>query len=113
MSRSPADVVLRSYTIEDDLARAHEAAVEVTVTLADERRRWCFFMTPAALAACGDVVEGTRVRLHLGEPHMIVVSELTPDVIERVLRELEAAGELVRRTLPLDRTRNAQRGAAG
>ena len=93
--------MLRSYRIDDDLARADEAAVEVTVTLADERRRWCFFMTPAALAACGDWVEGTRVRLHLGEPHMIVVSELSVDVIERVLRQLQAEGELERRTLPL------------
>jgi hypothetical protein len=93
--------VLRSYTIDDDLADADRGAVEVTVTLADERRRWCFFITPAALAAVGDWVEGTRVRLHLGEPHMIVVSELSRDVVERVLRQLERDGELERRTLPL------------
>ena len=94
--------MLRSYRIDDDLAGADTSAVEVSVTLADERRRWCFFMTPAALAACGNFVEGTDVRMHLGEQHMIVVSDLTVDVIERVLRQLDAAGELERRTLPLD-----------
>ena len=93
--------MLRSYKIDDDLATADEGAIEVTVTLTDERRRWLFFMTPAALAACGDWVKGTRVRMHLGEPHMIVVAEVTVDIIERVLRQLEASGELERRTLPL------------
>jgi hypothetical protein len=93
--------VLRSYTIDDDLGAADRAAVEVTVTLTDVRRRWCFFITPAALAAVGDYVEGTSVRVHLGEPHMIVVSEVSRDVVERVLRQLDADGELVRRTQPL------------
>ena len=93
--------MLRSYRIDDDLANADTGAIEVTVTLADERRRWCFFMTPAALAAVGDWVEGTKVHLHLGELHMIVVSEISVEIIERVLRQLEAEGDLERRTLPL------------
>ena len=97
------DAVLRSYAIDGDLADADHGAIEVTVTLADERRRWCFFMTPAALSACGDYVPGTRVRVHLGEPHMIVVREITVDVIASVLRELESTGELEKRTLPLGR----------
>jgi len=113
MDQSQNGAVLRSYTLDGDLALANDAAVEVTVTLADERRRWCFFITPAALAACGDWVDGTRVRLHLGEQHMIVVSELTQDVIERVLRELEVSGDLERRTLPLDARRSGHRDAAG
>jgi hypothetical protein len=97
-----APVVLRSYVIDDDLQDAGRGGIEVTVTLADERRRWCFFIRPAALQACGDWVEGTRVRIHLGELHMVIVSELSRDVIERALRELAATGELERRTLPLE-----------
>jgi hypothetical protein len=101
MTRHPRSL-LRSYTIDGDLARAEQAAVEVTVTLTDELRRWCFFMTPAALAACGDWVDEMHVRLHLGELHMIVVSELSREIIERVLSQLEATGELEKRTLPLN-----------
>ena len=101
MNLDPDAAVLRSYTIDDDLAHASHGVVEVTVTLTDERRRWCYFMTPAALAACGNWVEGTRVRLHLGELHRVTVSELSCDVIERVLRQLEATGQLERRTSPL------------
>ena len=93
--------MLRSYCINDDLSGADASAIEVTVTLSEEERRWCFFVTPRALAAAGDFVDGTAVRVHLGEPHMIVVSEISRDVIERVLRALDAAGELARRTLPL------------
>ena len=94
-------IVLRSYRIDDDLSGAETSAIEVTIILADERRRWCFFVTPPALGSAGDVLEGTEVRVHFGEPHMIVVSEISQDVIERVLRQLERQGELLRRTLPL------------
>lgn len=103
-NQTRSHAVLRSYRIDDDLSAADAGAVEVSITLADERRRWCAFMTPAALAACGDFVNGTRVRVHFGESHMIVVTDLTADVIERVLRQLDADGELERRTLPLERS---------
>ena len=101
MTHSARGAMLRSYTIDDNLPTAHCGAIEVTVVLTDERRRWCFFMTTGALAAVGDFVPGTEVRWHLGERHMIVVSELSRNIIERVLRELEASGELESRTLPL------------
>ena len=51
----------------------------------------------------GDFVEGTQVRLHLGERHMILVSELSETIIDRVLSSLYASGELLSRTLPLER----------
>jgi len=101
MHRNRDADLLQSYTIDDDLAHAARGAIEVTVTLADGRRRWLFFMTPAALTACGDWVEGTQVPMHLGALHMVVVAELSADIIERVLRQLEASGELELRTLPL------------
>jgi hypothetical protein len=58
-------------------------------------------MTPSALTNAGDFIDGTAIRIHLGEPHMIVVSDITPEIIEQVLRTLESDGELLRRTLPL------------
>ena len=92
---------LRSYTIDDDLRNADTGAVEVTLTLLDERRRWCFFMTPDALQAAGDFVDGTEVRFHIGERHMIIVNELSRDIIERTLRHLANNGLLERHTLPV------------
>ena len=86
--------MLESFKIDDDIACANSGAIEVTVNLVDGRRRWCYFMTPAALAAAGDWIPGTRVRLHYGSPHMIVVSELDTSIIEKVLQHLAEKGEL-------------------
>ncbi|HKI37345.1 MAG TPA: hypothetical protein VKA46_36160 [Gemmataceae bacterium] len=89
------------YTIDDPITQPLTYCVEVTITFGDGRKRWCFFATPEALTACGDWVEGTRVRVHLGVPHRIVVSELSAEIIDRVLKGLHATGELEAHTLPL------------
>lgn len=94
--------MLESFEIEDDLSSADRGAIEVTVRLAGGRRRWCYFMTPAALSAAGDWIPGTRVRFHYGSPHMIVVSEIDAAIVEKVLRYLEAEGELSDCTKPLE-----------
>jgi hypothetical protein len=89
-----------SYTIDDAITDPLTCTVEVTIDFAGQRR-WLFFATPQLLASVGDWVKGTRVLMHLGERHMIVVSELSAVVIDAVLRQLHAAGELESRTLPL------------
>lgn len=88
--------MLKSFTIEDDLATQDTGAVEVALELTSGERRWCFFMTPAALAACGDYISGTSIRYHYGAPHMIVVAgRLDGQLIERVLYELAERDELI------------------
>ncbi len=89
-----------TYTIDDPITESPPHAVEVTVKMAGERR-WCFFITPHVLESVGDFVEGTRVRMHLGVPHMIVVSELTTEIVDRVLRQLHESGRLMEHTQPL------------
>jgi hypothetical protein len=84
--------------IEGDLSTASQAAVEVRVMLADKTERWCYFITPAALANCGDWVQGTRVRMHWGDLHMFVVGECTEQIVRSVLEEVAKGGELLRRT---------------
>jgi hypothetical protein len=54
------------------------------------------------LASVGDHVDGTTVRVHLGERHMIVVSEISPAIIDAVLKELDRSGELERRAMPIE-----------
>ncbi len=78
-----------------------EIGIEVTVELTSGERRWWYFMTSGALARCGDIIAGTNVRLHFGAPHMIVVSALSPEIIERALRQIDAQGELLTSTRPL------------
>jgi hypothetical protein len=74
------------YEIDDPIDEPLTGAVEVTIDFGGGRKRWCFFV--------GDFVDGTQVRVHLGVPHMIVVSELNEQIIDRVLRQLHAAGQL-------------------
>lgn len=67
----------------------------------DDSERWCFFFDPVRLALVGDEVEGTEVRLHLGVRHMIIVSELSEEIIERVLLQLDSNHELLDHTLAI------------
>ena len=87
--------LLKEFHIDDDLADADQGAIEVTLTLQDGTVRWCYFMTPAALASAGDRVPGTDVRFHYDAPYMIVVSAISADIIDRVLTRLDESGELL------------------
>lgn len=89
------------YTVDDPITDPLTCSVEVTIDFGG-RKRWLFFATPQLLSSVGDWVPGTQVRLHLGERHMIVVSDISPVVIDAVLRHLEAEGELEARTAPLE-----------
>ncbi len=85
---------LQSFQITDDMRIANEVAIEVEVRFEDGERRWCYFMTPEALASCGDILEGTEVRIHPGVKHMIVASRLDRNVVERALHQLDTEGTL-------------------
>ena len=89
-----------SYTLDDSIEMPLTTSVEVTIDFPNGMR-WLFFVTPELLASSGDFVENTKSRLHLGERHMIVVSEISLAIIESVLRNLAASGDLESRTLPL------------
>lgn len=89
------------YTIDDSITDPLTCSVEVTINFGNQKR-WLFFATTELLASVGDWVDGTQVRVHLGERHMIIVSELSEEIIDAVLRQLYIAGELENRTLPLE-----------
>lgn len=86
--------------IDDDIKDADQGAVEVRVVFADGGQRWCYFITPEALARVGDWIPGTQIPMHLGELHMFVVGECSEAIITQVLDRVATSGELRRRTLP-------------
>jgi hypothetical protein len=88
------------YTIDDPIETPLRCSVEVTIDF-PTGKRWLFFVTPHLLASVGDFIHGTQSRLHLGERHMIVVSELSPAVIDSVLQQLAQTGELESRTISI------------
>ena len=95
--------MLKSFEIEDPLDAQDAGAIEVSVTLTTGERRWCYFMTPAALASCGDWIDGTRTRFHRGAAHLIVVAApLDPEIIEGALCTLDRQGDLIDCTRAFD-----------
>lgn len=88
------------YTIDDSIELPLQTSVEVTISF-PSGKRWLFFVTPELLNRVGDDVDGSSAKVHLGELHMIVVSELSVPIIDSVLQELHRTGELERRTLAL------------
>ena len=88
--------ILKSYKIEDDLSIQDTGAIEVILNLDNGEQRWCFFMTPKALANCGDWIAGTQIRFHYGTPHMIVVAAtLDEDLIGKTLRDIDQQGDIL------------------
>ena len=94
--------MLKGFTIEDNITTQSHGAVEVRVHLDDGTERWCYFFTPDGLANCGDLIDGTAVRIHYKSPYMIVVSELNEQIIEGALRHLDARGELEKCSMRLE-----------
>lgn len=87
--------MLLGFTLRDDLEIQESCAIEVDLHMRDGTRRWCFFMTPAALASCGDRIDETRVRIHYGAPHMIVLTErLSEESIDRALQHIARHGDI-------------------
>jgi hypothetical protein len=85
---------LDRFEIRDPITTPSTIGVEVDVYPKNSGRRWCYFMTPEVLREVGDWVPGTEVRVHFGATHMIVVSELSEAIIEKVLRQIETDGQL-------------------
>jgi hypothetical protein len=90
--------VLVDWRFDEKALNEFQDAVDVSFSLDDGTRRWCFFVTPAQLAVL------------LGQPYampgiqatqMIVVRSLAPHVIEAMLRHLDEQGELISASLPI------------
>ena len=93
---------LIEHKITDDLRLRNEIAIEVEVVFDTGEKRWCYFMTPQALATCGDLLEGSQsVRVHPGVSHMIVCSHLNEEIVDNVLRQLDREDTLYSHTHPL------------
>ena len=92
---------MMKFRLTDEIESSSNGSVVVEVDFSHGERRWCLFATPAALAASGDLIDGTQVRMHYSMPHLIIVTELTEAVVTRALHIIEQQGALVSATLPI------------
>lgn len=91
---------IESIEIEDAIVLHKTAAIDVALVTTEGKKRWCFFLTPEGMSACGDFIEGTEVRFHYGASHMILVSEISQEIIEAALRDIEKQGKVELCTIP-------------
>ena len=92
--------MIKNICITDPIESHTTGAIEVELDMDDSSKRWCFFFTPQGVAHCGDLIDGTNIRVHYGELHMFIVSNISKDIIEATLKKVENEGELLQRTLP-------------
>jgi hypothetical protein len=88
--------------IDDPPEEAGRIAIEVTIQFDDGSRRWCFFVQKDAVGEFGDLIDGTQTRVLYGAKHMVVVPEVTEDVIRRFVKMVYEQGELENVTLSVD-----------
>ena len=91
---------IKSIEIEDPIELHVTMAIEVAIVTTEGEKRWCFFFTPEGMSACGDWIEGTKIRFHYGASHMILVSEISESIIEAALRDIDRQGKIELCTIP-------------
>ena len=94
--------MLTAFHLDDPISPDEDTPIEVTVELSNGERRWCIFATPSALASFGDWIDGTEIPFHFGNRHVIILRELSEDLVGRILRYIDTQGELLECTLPLE-----------
>jgi hypothetical protein len=93
---------LDSFEVDDNLDQADNMPLEVTVTLSNGQRRWCFFAAPAALHQTGNLIGGTEIPFHFCNQNLIIAGELTSELIGRMLSEIDSQGKLASCTVPIE-----------
>lgn len=102
---------IANIEIEDSIESHHQRAIEVTITLRDGSRRWCFFVTPEGIPNYGDYLDSDKdVRIHFGAAHMIVVSRISDEIVRKTLAHIDDLGELERSTLAIQETEQVSGG---
>ena len=100
---------LATYHLDDPISADDALSIEVTVELSDGERRWCTFITPAALADSGDhAIEGTQVFFRYNLRHLVVARALSEDLIGRMLHYIDSQGDLAECTQPLGRVDDSE-----
>jgi len=76
--------MIKSINIKDPIESHVQRAVEVDIEFNNGEKRWCFFLTPQGAAT-----------------HMFLVSEISKEIIEKAIKQVEKQGELEQCTLPV------------
>ena len=92
--------MIKSIQIKDSISTALQNAIEVDIEFKDGSKRWCFFVLADSVKNYGDLINGTNVRVHSGAKHMIVVSQISEEIITAFINEKAKNSELKDCTKP-------------
>lgn len=101
VSRTSAPVLIKATPrdeLEDDV---DPSSFAVDIELSDGTSGWCFFTTPAALSELVETTVGDGDLHMYGEPNMIVVSDITQEIIDDTLAYLNTNGLLPSCIVPI------------
>ena len=76
-------------------------STEVSITFSTGEVRWCLFITPTTLAKSGDYVPDTQIQFHYSNKHLIIINEITSEIIQKTLHYLDTRNKLIECTFPL------------
>ncbi|MFY0685436.1 MAG: hypothetical protein JXR20_12870 [Balneola sp.] len=92
--------MIKSIKINDSISASMQGAIEVDLEMEDGSKRWCFFVLADGVKNYGDFINGTKVRVQYGAKHMIVVSDISEEIIKTFINEKANNGELLDCTEP-------------
>lgn len=118
--------MIESFTIDDLIQNPLNDCIEVTVKLKGHSKRWCFFVTTMWLSnylsggqeyklidrdgfqinqytvlGRTEYKENTESFEFIAVPHMIIVKEITEEIIHKTLKHLDENDEIIRSTIKL------------
>ncbi len=118
--------MIESFSIDDPISNSLKDCIEVTIKLKGHRRRWCFFVTSEwvneylsrrqefkaidkggitmnQLTVLGNIVDKDCVEPFdiIAVPHMIIVKEISKEIIENTLKYLDENNQILKSTIIL------------
>ena len=79
--------------IIDPVELHQQMAIQVAIVIDDEIR-YCYVSSPEGLKNFGDWIDGTQVRFHYNFSDLIVVSEISEDLIIKAIKHIQKEGKL-------------------
>lgn len=87
-------IYIIDYSIEILEMISNNFDAEVDIIFSNNEKRWCIFTTPDALKQSGSFVGNTSIKIHSSNQHVIILSEISVDIIKNALLYLDSQDEL-------------------
>lgn len=96
---SGADAItIKQIIITDPIEPPITHSIDVEIEFSDGQWRCCSFLTPELIATLHNWLEGTRTVLWYNMKGLVILGEITEELIYQSLREIESQGDIIEST---------------